>query len=192
MSTSGQPRPAKPAKPRKKPVDRYHHGDLRDALLQLARRQLATVRPEDLSLRDLARTLNVSHNAPYKHFSTREALLAADGFARLAERTAAAGNLAEAGLAYVAFALEDPAVFRLMFTGALDKSDNAELLGASRASFVALRLKAGAGDDRAAVSAWAFVHGLATLLMEGQLPSLVALDGSPLETARRMLGAGRP
>lgn len=185
---------------RAKPADRYHHGDLRAALLEEGKRLLDQHGPAALSLRDVARRLGVSHNAPYKHFATREALLAAlaaDGFRRLAARMAAdarGGSLHAAGLAYVGFALEDPTIFRLMFSDAIDKTRFADLRAASSVSFAALRARvaavAGQNDiDLMAVSAWSFVHGLANLLIDGQLPS--ALDGGhgKLEIAGRVLRA---
>eukprot|EP01032_Pedospumella_encystans_P018639 gene18640-21211_t len=83
-----------------------------------------------LSLREVARRLGVSHNAPFKHFASREALLAAiaeEGFTESAARLqaaisddAGAAGIVERGVAYVTFALERPAVFRLMFGGELD------------------------------------------------------------------------
>jgi len=102
-------------RPRRKPAEAYHHGDLREALLAVARRVLATAGPEALSLRELARALDVSHNAPYRHFPTREALLAAlaaEGFRELSRRTREAmeqvppeRRMTVRGAAYVGFAL---------------------------------------------------------------------------------------
>lgn len=190
---------------RAKPADRYHHGDLRAALLREAGRVLASAGPEALSLRELARALGVSHNAPYKHFATREALLAAvaaAGFRELAARTAEGARrqgLHGAGLAYVGFALHDPPVFRLMFSGDIDKTTSPELHEAASASFTVLRTHVAAihGEDAAdivAVSAWSFVHGLANLLIAGQLPAGIAPGGRPLDIADRVLRAymGRP
>jgi AcrR family transcriptional regulator len=192
-------------KPRAKPQDRYHHGDLRTALLAEARRRLAHGGPAELSLRELARHLGVSHNAPYKHFATREALLAAvaaAGFRELAARTADGARsqgLHGAGLAYVGFALHDPPVFRLMFSGDIDKATSPELHEAASASFTVLRTHVAAihGEDAAdiaAVSAWSFVHGLANLLIAGQLRTGIAPGGGPLDIADRVLRAyiGRP
>jgi AcrR family transcriptional regulator len=108
----------------------YHHGDLRVALLASAAELLDEGGPEAVSLRECARRAGVSHAAPYRHFATKEALLLAlaeEGFDGLA----AAGDeamrrvrdprerLDAYGVAYVHFALEHPARFRLMFAGAL-------------------------------------------------------------------------
>jgi AcrR family transcriptional regulator len=186
---------------RAKPADRYHHGDLRAALLEEGKRLLARHGPAALSLREVARRLGVSHNAPYKHFATREALLAAlaaDGFRQLAARTAEGardGGLQRAGLAYVGFALEEPTVFRLMFSGTVDKAGSPELREAAAASFAALRARVAAvygepAADLAAVSAWSFVHGLANLLIDGQLPTGIGGGRDRLQTAERVLRTG--
>jgi AcrR family transcriptional regulator len=197
MSTS--PLGARPRKPRRaKPPDRYHHGDLRAALLDAGRAMLAEVGPSELSLRELARRLGVSHNAPYKHFPTREAALAAEGFAMLAERTrmaatAPGAGLEAMGLAYIGFALDQPAVYRVMFSDAVDKAGFPELLNASRGSFDVLRNAAAKiygpeQADAAATSAWALVHGLALLLLDKQLPASLGA-GKPLEAAQAVLQA---
>lgn len=200
-SSPGTPRPPPRRKAQAKPPDRYHHGDLRAALLAEGRRLLAQGGPAELSLREAARRLGVSHNAPYKHFPTREALLAAlaaEGFRELAIRTAEgarAQGMHGAGLAYIGFALHDPPVFRLMFSGELAKATSPELHAAASVSFGVLRTQVAAtyGEDAAdiaAVSAWSFVHGLATLLIAGQLPAGIAPGGSPLDVADRVLRAG--
>lgn len=193
---------------RPKPADRYHHGDLRAALLREAGRVLATSGPEALSLRELARALGVSHNAPYKHFANRDALLAAlaaDGFRELSAGShEAAANappsemmLARA-LAYIGFALRRPAVFKLMFSRDVSGRAHAELGDAARASFFALRQAvAGGTTDRVAndtaLAAWAFVHGIAHLLIDGQIPEILRAGRPPEELAREMLRAyGRP
>jgi AcrR family transcriptional regulator len=108
----------------------YHHGHLREALLEEA---LATVRErgvDTLSLRELARAVGVSHAAPRRHFPDRQALLAAlaiEGFARLGaelRRAATAGDddafepmLKRCAHAYLAFATTDAALLALMFAG---------------------------------------------------------------------------
>ena len=106
----------------------YHHGHLRDTLLAEAERTLREQGVEQLSLRDLARQVGVSHAAPRRHFADRQALLdalAGAGFARLADEVAAAiedagpdfrARLRATGAAYVRFATEDTALMELMFT----------------------------------------------------------------------------
>src|SRR5271154_1132897 len=104
----------------------YHHGDLRDALVRAGR----TILEEDglavLSLRRVARTAGVSPAAPYHHFADKQALLdavATQGFdaltsameTRMAKETDPDARLDASGVGYVVFAVENPALFRLMF-----------------------------------------------------------------------------
>ncbi|MBX3498179.1 MAG: WHG domain-containing protein [Alphaproteobacteria bacterium] len=189
---------------RPKTADRYHHGDLRAALLREAGRVLATSGPEALSLRELARALGVSHNAPYKHFENRDALLAAlaaEGFRELtADGQEAAGNappgemMRSRALAYIRFALRRPAVFKLMFSRDVSSRTHAELSEAARNGFFVLRqaLSGGASDRLAndtALAAWAFVHGIAHLLIDRQIPESLSAGRAPEELAREMMQA---
>lgn len=108
-------------------TDRYHHGDLRRALLDAARAIITTEDVQRLTLRAVARRAGVSHAAPYHHFADKAALIAAlvaDYFGQMAtvmytEAAASSGTagdkLVALGRAYVRFALEHPAIFRLMF-----------------------------------------------------------------------------
>src|SRR4030088_2135412 len=103
----------------------YHHGDLRAALVLAAMELLEESGETELSLRAVARRAGVSPAAPYRHYADREALVsavAAGGYRELAERWAAAppapstpGQLPSVAIAYVHFALDRPALFRLMF-----------------------------------------------------------------------------
>src|SRR5256885_13335679 len=97
----------------------YHHRDLRAALLRAAGKRLEKQGITALSMREAARRVGVSHNAPYRHFADREALLAAlaaQGFEMLGQ--AMRGHAGRAmGEAYVRFALQYPQRFRLMFGG---------------------------------------------------------------------------
>jgi AcrR family transcriptional regulator len=108
----------------------YHHGDLRAALVKAAAAAIERGGYENLSLRELAESLGVSRAAPYRHFADRRALLAAvaaEGFGRLTaiyRKAAASGKppqarLAAAGRGYLAFAAEQPQLFRLMFVSDL-------------------------------------------------------------------------
>src|SRR5260370_11616349 len=110
----------------------YHHGHLREALLQAAIQLIAEVGPAGFTLREVARRAGVSHNAPYRHFPDREDLLAAvaaQGFRELNEAMLEAvtqhrnsvGRLKRAGLAYVEFALPRPEHFTVMFDAAVSK-----------------------------------------------------------------------
>ena len=127
--TDHQPRPASAV--RRKRANRYHHGQLREALVALGRREVTQNGWHDLSLRALARRLSVSHTAVYRHYADREALLAAlaasamEDFASALEAAERAGasreaapleTLAAMNAAYVQFALTRPNEFRLMFS----------------------------------------------------------------------------
>lgn len=163
----------------------YHHGDLRAALLSAARVLLDEGGVAAVSLREAARRAGVSPAACYRHFADKDALLTAlavQGFEEFAQALAqaAAGAsepFAEMGVAYVAFAVRRPGMFRLMFGPAVaDRSRSPQLLEAIAAS---TRLfEAGLQgsphiapeDPVGGLRAWATVHGLATLAIDGMLP----------------------
>ncbi len=139
MPTSSAKKPETPLE-----TANYHHGNLRAALLEAAGKLLEQGGPAALSLRAVARQLGVSHNAPYRHFATREDLLAAlatEGFHALSQamaKTRRAAGLEDdivnwMGLAYIDFALKHPARYRLMFGGA--KAESAELSDSAKESF---------------------------------------------------------
>lgn len=168
-------------------------------------------------MRNLARRAKVSHNAPYRHFPDREALLAAlatEGFAMLgeAQRNAAeTGGLRGMGEAYVRFALEHPQRFRLMFGGQVSIAKNPrlrevatrvfdglsgalaahvpELAGAGGASSVD-GLPAPAARD-ASIAAWALVHGLAQLLLDERIAAAARRGRDQQTFVREVLGAVR-
>ena len=158
----------------------YHHGDLRAALLRAAGKVLEKEGLAGLSLRDLARRAGVSHNAPYRHFPDRDALLAAlaaEGFGQLGEAMRGRSGK-EMGEAYVGFALEHPQRFRLMFGGLVPMAKSAELRGAAAATHGALVgvFKDHPRPEVAAAAAWALVHGLAHLKLDGHLGAQSAAD----------------
>ena len=160
---------------------KYHHGDLRRALLDAAMDLLATHGAEGIGLRELARVVGVSAAAPYRHFDNKTALLealAVTGFRDFALAVDAAARdvapgerLGAMGRAYVKFALEHANLFRLMFSPELKRDARPTLRMAADAAFASLRLAtANEGDGRiAALKAWAQVHGLAVLLLDGQI-----------------------
>jgi AcrR family transcriptional regulator len=149
----------------------YHHGSLRPTLLRAAGELLENRGAAHVALRSLARSAGVSHSAPNRHFADREALLAAlaaEGFAMLGERLR--GKPArEMGEAYVRFALEQPQRFRLMFGGALRLAKYPQLRDAAAHAHQALveALRELSRPELAAAAAWALVHGLAQLLLDG-------------------------
>ncbi len=174
----------------------YHHGDLRPALLKAAARVLEKEGPGALSLRELARQAGVSHNAPYRHFSDREALLAAlaaDGFRLLGEALAQTSGRAM-GEAYVRFAIEHPQLFRLMFGGHVSFSRHGPLAQAAAQPYEALlaafRAQPAIADpEKAAAAGWSLVHGLAHLLLDGHFVQQGA--GDRMAFAREVIGAVR-
>jgi AcrR family transcriptional regulator len=151
----------------------YHHGNLRPALLRAASKTLEKEGLGALSLRELARQARVSHNAPYRHFPDRESLLAAlaaEGFEMLGAAMRSRPSK-EMGEAYVRFALDHPARFRLMFGGSLPMEKHAGLRQASAATYGALveAFKDMPKPEVAAAAAWSLVHGLAHLKLDGHL-----------------------
>ncbi len=170
----------------------YHHGDLRAALVRAAIELLEESGEAELSLRAVARRTGVSPAAPYRHYADREALVsavAAVGYGELAERLAAAHpspstpeQLASVAIAYVQFALERPALFRIMFSEPCDR-DNDERVAATAAvshyvRAIVERIFPQAEAEALTTAVWALVHGLAVLHLDGKLdasaPSVVA------------------
>lgn len=177
----------------------YHHGDLRRALMAAAEDAVARSGPAALSLRELARTVGVSHAAPAHHFGSKTGLLtaiAAEGFAVLADDLAGAragGAFGDVGAAYVAFATRRPGAFAVMFdVTLLDWSDPVlrEEGGRARAELTrSVAAFAGGAPDPAAaeLAAWALAHGLAALVRGGMADD----DGDPAALARRVGAAVR-
>ncbi len=207
------------AKPRSKRQRSYHHGTLPETLMGSALEIIGAEGLASLSLRALARHAGVSPAAPYRHFESRAALLAAIATQGFRLRTKAmnqavkgdgkdsAARLLEVGVAYVLFAHEHPSHYAVMTSSELsydpDDSDLAEaasesmeiLMQAIRDGQLAGTIEA--GDPRVlAAAAWASVHGLAGLLATGQLRHLHMESENVEELARRitkaMLGSMRP
>ncbi len=153
--------------------------DLRTELLRLARELLETKGAAALSIREVARRVGCTHQAPYHYFGSREGLLDA-----LAEVGAAelAGLLTEANAdaevaggavaveavanAYVAFALANPNLYRLMFATETPQGAAVEL---TRLAGLCRRGPRGAaGDEERRLALWAHMHGLASLLLSDE------------------------
>jgi AcrR family transcriptional regulator len=154
----------------------YHHGDLRNALLDAARALLEEGPLADLSLRAVARRAGVSHAAPYRHFPNHESLLvelALEGFAELRGEVVAAAaaqgaesdRIAKIGAAYMRFVAKRPALARLMFGPQLP---NRELFGqlGEAADSIGGEIGAALRDPALGLAVWAAVHGLAMLILE--------------------------
>jgi AcrR family transcriptional regulator len=166
---------------------RYHHGNLRQALLEQAMVALRDGGSDELSLRELARAVGVSHAAPRRHFPDRQALLdalAIEGFARLgADMRDAVDDgdqefeptLQRCAHAYVTFATTDAALLEVMFAGKhTEKVDEAAAL--SFAPIVELILRGQAehvfedGDpERVGLMLLSVIHGIASLRSAGML-----------------------
>ena len=162
----------------------YHHGDLRRALIDAASRVLEAEGPSALSLRAVAREAGVSPAAPYHHFKDKTELLEAvahEGWTLLDQALAAAKAKApsardamnELGVAYVCFARENPALYRVMYDTARDREDLPDQMqGDKDSAYCKVRdTLIGAGADPrealdielATTAAWCSAHGLAEM-----------------------------
>ena len=153
----------------------YHHGDLRNALLDAARKILQEESLADLSLRAVARRAGVSHAAPYRHFPNHEALLvelAREGFVELQGDIANAGagvgaesdRIAKIGAAYMRFVARRPELASLMFGPQLPNRDAFPDLGTS-ADAIGAEIGEALHDPALGLAVWAAVHGLAMLIL---------------------------
>lgn len=170
----------------------YHHGDLRRALTDAALALVAERGPQGFTLREAARRAGVTHAAPYRHFASKNALLAAvaeEGFRDLHAAMNRAlvdvtddpmVQLKALGIAYVRHAVGHPAHFRVMFeAGVVDRAQFPPLADAALATFGLLwdaiarcqtARQIPAGDTASlALPAWAIVHGLSALIVNDQL-----------------------
>jgi len=170
---------------------RYHHGDLRRALIEAALALVTEEQDWGFSLREVARRAGVSHNAPYNHFVEKKDLLAAvaaAGFETLRERMLSAitgiddprAALPACARAYVLLGVENPALFRLMFGPALvSRPEVAKAAGAQAKAVLEDIVRRGAAIGAFAVSPtseselaaatlaiWSAVHGLTLLVID--------------------------
>jgi AcrR family transcriptional regulator len=185
---------------------RFHHGDLRWALLQAASLLLEREGTSGVGLRAIARLAGVSQTAPYRHFADREAILAAlaeDGFATLGDRMAAAARearepasaLSAIAATYVALAAKRPHLFRLLFGPEVaDKARYPAVRDAGLRAFgvvvdtIAAGQRAGVVRDgdpaELALGHWAAVHGMALLLLDGLVAERAEAVGGPAALGR--------
>lgn len=184
----------------------YHHGDLAAALVDAAEEELTEKGIEGFSLRGVAKRAGVSHAAPAHHFVDMQGLLTAvatRGFERFVRRQAdfrrradsdARSQLVASGLGYVVFAMESPALFRLMFGSNRTNFKNADLARSAGKAYddlvhhvAKLRMEGhsqhelhGSTRDvdlmRHVAAIWAVAHGLADLLVAGRLDSIGTLS----------------
>jgi AcrR family transcriptional regulator len=184
----------------------YHHGNLRQALLDTAGEILETHGAQAISLRGLARELDVSHAAPAHHFRNKTELmaeLAADGYRALADAMADAMDgtdpsqwLEVTGRAYIRFGVSNPQRYRLMFTSGLMNEDCPQRLTDEASEAYLLLLRAAYPEaplpdpatyrlGTAELAAWSVVHGAVMLWLDGQLGEMEKADF--LDLADRML-----
>ena len=165
----------------------YHYGDLRAAAVAEGLRQIVHAsNPSDLSLRHVAREIGVSPTALYRHFPDKDALLgamASRGFDVLQEAQRSAygrggkRGLTRAARAYVRFAIANPALFRMIFSAPLEQTHPFETPPEESAAAVLAEGVAAALGPRArratihaaTIKAWTLVHGMAMLILHGQL-----------------------
>lgn len=170
------------------PARSYHHGDLRSALIDAGMTALETTALADLSLRQLAREVGVSATAVYRHFPDKQALLRAlaeTGLEQLGRSQQAAAEecspdaaFAVTGQTYVRWALAHPALFRLIFacSNPVGETVFGQSLAARMLQDYARAVTASPDEaERLVVQSWAVVHGLAMLMLDGQLPPSDAL-----------------
>jgi AcrR family transcriptional regulator len=206
VPVSPVPSPSRPAparRPERKSRHAYHHGNLRQALVDQAVGTIRAQGVEALTLRDVGARLGVSRTALYRHFADKEALLAAvatEGFRTFRRALIDAweeGGHGRAGFeaqgrAYIAFARTNPGHYRVMFGGFIDKSAcDPELAQEASGAFRALLdavvelLQQGLvreGDPEAlALFAWSSVHGVAMLAIDG----LLARPGVDIDAVTR-------
>ena len=195
-------------KHRHRPWGRYHHGNLKEALIKAARDLVAEFGPQGFSLAEAARRAGVSAAAPYRHFTDRGALMgeiARQGFATLSSKLHEAWNdgmpdpltaFLRMGEAYVAFAAEDPAAYAAMFQSGVAPAEPSELRVVADKAFAILvaaasrlggrQLDGSPADPRTvALHIWALSHGIATLCQSGGRGGLISPD-----SARKLLEAG--
>ena len=198
-------------RPARKRADRYHHGDLRRALLHAAVRTIHSHGVAGLTLRGVGSTLGVSRTALYRHFTDKAALLAAvaaEGFRTLREETARAWEEGGRGLrgfeamgvAYVRFAITHPSHYRVMFGADISNVGDAELADEGTGAFQVLvdaltelqQQDLARRDDtqQMALFVWSTVHGVAMLAIDGRLgQEPAAVDGLTHYTTHRVRAA---
>ncbi|UWM73630.1 TetR/AcrR family transcriptional regulator [Rhizobium sp. WSM4643] len=185
---------------------RYHHGNLRPTLLSVARALLEERGPAALSMREIGRRAGVSAPAAYHYFNSLDAIAAAlaeQGFAELSEGIDAAlagprRHLLAGGIAYVAFARANPGLYRLMFgEGFQAYSKGNEAIRALRIEVYRqmkddLEKRLTPGDvPNAALFLWSLTHGLALLMIDGQVEPGADPDAK-VEDILKLVGMGLP
>jgi AcrR family transcriptional regulator len=174
------------------PKKTYHHGDLKNALIQAGIDILTKEGVSGLSLRKVARKAGVSHAAPYAHFADKQALIAAistDGHEKIYKKIVEIlkqyphdplRQLVETAWAYAAFGFEEPDHFRITFSGVVERERDypalVEIASQNFALVRALVMRCQAAGilnpgepDLVAVGVWGLVHGFVSLVQQGQV-----------------------
>jgi AcrR family transcriptional regulator len=185
-----------------KPQNTYHHGNLRSELLETAAEMISTVGLEKLTVRALSQRVGVSRTALYRHFADKAALLSAigeDGFRKLTVRYRsinsdssldAVTRLHQIGIEYLEFAVKNPGQYRLMFGHEIMRQKRSPgLTEAARGTFneflTAVRAfqleRAAVPEDPLSLAhlAWIVIHGLSSLMIDGQLQIIGESHGLP-------------
>lgn len=180
----------------------YHHGDLKNALIQAGVEVLASKGVNGLSLREVAKRAGVSHSAPYAHFSDKQALIAAiateghvhihdaitEIFAQHPDKPLQ--QLIETACAYLRFGLDEPDLFKTTFAGVVENErDHPALVEMTQINFKLIRqlvarcqaagIFSPGPDDLIAQNLWSSVYGLISLLQGGQVSSTLLDRYSP-------------
>ena len=180
---------------------KYHHGNLKENLIQQAVMACEESGWENISLRNLAKQLNVSQTAPYRHFETKEDLLAevaAKGFEKMNTDMNKTSNFLANGLAYCDFALKYQNTYDLMFGNSLGSfTQYPALLDQAHLAFMTLEnnledhlVNLGHSDvskeiiEEKALSVWAFMHGIVGILRKTEIASA---DTKPSEGPMKIM-----
>jgi len=193
------------------PVRPYHHGKLKQALVDAAIDLIAEVGTHGFTLREVARRAGVSHNAPYRHYRDKDELLAVvamQGFERLTaamQRSAGGGSdtlerLRLCGRGYVDFALRWPQHFFVMFDLPSTREKYPEYAAAGQEAFDTLLTYIvacqesgtlpGEDSELLALTAWSLMHGIAKLAISQHLPFGRAAARDFAERAAKILLSG--
>lgn len=194
-------------------MDQYHHGNLKAALLKAAFQVIAKIGVDGFTLREVARKAGVSHNAPYRHFKSKEDLIAALAAESLRQLTGAVrdavdqepsphGRLRASARAYLHWALKNPSRFQLTFRGVFDREAYPDYVDAYHASLALLsglievHKPESVDADLASELVWSSVHGIAELglakrLRNGDKQELEQLADAAVETLAAGMKARR-
>jgi AcrR family transcriptional regulator len=193
----------------------YHHGNLREALIDAGVELAAKDGPDAVVVREVARQVGVSHNAAYRHFADRDALLLAvsaramTSFGELMDqrisevgagrgKQVAWARLQASGRAYVEFAIENPGLFRIACAWSLREVEPDGpvehpygQLSQRLDELLATNAITPARRENAEIAAWSAVHGFATLVLDGPLGALPEAErAASLEEVLRVVREG--